>query len=284
MTTTATARFDDKLRDAQQRSGSLLCVGLDPEPTRFPDAIGKGPESIAAFNRAIIVATSDIASCYKPNLGFYLRYGVIGIEALAQVRRDVPEHIPVLLDAKFGDLDLTSSGYAEAVFDLWNFDAVTVNAFMGRDSLEPFLNRTGRGIFILAKTSNPGSGLFQDRTLVGNSENDEETLTLAVTRHAVEWGRTSAASVGLVTGATYPAQLAAIRAAAPDMTFLVPGVGAQAGDLESAVRAGLDARNTGLIISASRAICYASSGEDFQDAAHRAAEGLRDQINAARAP
>ncbi len=277
MTTGAiVTRFVDKLRSAQEANRSLLCVGLDPDPARFPDAVGKSPESIVAFNRAIIDATSDLACCYKPNLGFYLSYGALGVESLAQVRRDIPAHIPVLLDAKFGDMDITSVGYARAAFETWNFDALTVNPFLGHDALMPFLSYQDRGIFILAKTSNPGSGLLQDRRL-----DDDTTVTMAVVNHANQWN--TAGNVGLVVGATYPAQMAEIRAAAPDLPILVPGVGAQGGDLEAAVRAGLDANGAGIIVSTSRAICYASSGSDYQDAARATALALRDQIEAARA-
>jgi orotidine-5'-phosphate decarboxylase len=278
MTTgTLTAPFVDKLRAAQSANKSLLCVGLDPDPSRFPEAVGNTPESIIAFNRAIIEATSDLACCYKPNLGFYLAYGSLGVEALAQVRRDVPAHIPVLLDAKFGDIGITSVGYARAAFETWNVDALTVNPFLGRDALDPFLAYTDRGLFILAKTSNPGSGLLQDRQLAGGS-----TVTLAVVNDAVSWN--TAGNVGLVVGATYPEQLAEVRAAAPNLPILVPGVGAQQGDLEAAVRAGLDSNSAGLLINASRAISYASTGPDFQDAARAAAESLRTQIESARNP
>ena len=276
MTIGATAtRFSDKLRDAQAANNSLLCVGLDPDPARFPDTVGKSPESIVAFNRAIIEATADLACCYKPNLGFYLSYGALGVEALAQVRRDVPAHIPVLLDAKFGDMDITSTGYARAAFETWNVDALTVNPFLGHDALIPFLNYHDRGIFILAKTSNPGSGLLQDRRL-----DDDTTVTLAVVKHANDWN--TAGNVGLVVGATYPAQMAEVRAAAPDLPILIPGVGAQGGDTVAAVQAGLDANRAGILVSTSRAISYASAGPDFQAAARAAAESLRTQINAVR--
>lgn len=277
MTTGAiVTRFAEKLRAAQDANRSLLCVGLDPDPARFPDVVGKSPDSIVAFNRAIIDATSDLACCYKPNLGFYLSYGALGVDALAQVRRDVPAQIPVLLDAKFGDMDITSVGYARAAFETWNFDALTVNPFLGHDALMPFLAYQDRGIFILAKTSNPGSGLLQDRHF-----DDDTTVTMAVVNHANQWN--TAGNVGLVVGATYPAQMAEVRAAAPKLPILIPGVGAQGGNLEAAVQSGLDANRAGILVSTSRAICYASSGPDYQDAARAAALTLRDQIEAARA-
>jgi len=184
----------------------------------------------------------------------------------------------VLLDAKLGDISVTSTGYARAVFETWRYDAVTVNPFLGRDSLEPFLAYPGRAIFVLAKTSNPGSGMLQDRLLAGDG--DPETVTMAVVRHAREWS--VGGNVGLVAGATWPRQLAEVRAAAPDLPILIPGVGAQEGDLEAAVTSGLDADGYGILVNASRAISYASSGSDYQQAARAAAQALRDGINAAR--
>jgi orotidine-5'-phosphate decarboxylase len=276
--TTKAGTFSEALRAAQHASGSLLCVGLDPDISRLPAAFQPEPGSIVAFNRAIIEATADLACCYKPNMGFYLPFGAQGVEALAQIRRDVPSHIPVLLDAKMGDIDVTSRGYARAVFETWEFDAVTVNPYLGYDALEPFINYRDRGIFVLAKTSNPGSGLLQDRVLVGD---EARTVSQTIARHARDWN--THGNIGLVVGATYPQQLAEIRSIAPDLPILVPGVGAQHGDLEAAVRAGLDENGSGILVNASRAISYASSDADFQDAARAAAMSLRDAINAARA-
>jgi orotidine-5'-phosphate decarboxylase len=269
--------FAEMLHGAQQMNQSMLCVGLDPDLSRFPDGVAPRPESIVSFNRAIIEATSDIVSCYKPNMGFYLPFGAAGIDALEQIRRDVPAHVPVLLDAKMGDIDITSRGYARAVFDTWGFDAVTVNPFLGYDSLQPFIEYADRGIFVLAKTSHAGSGLLQDRRLVGD---DSFTVSETVAHHASAWNVHG--NIGLVVGATYPQQIADLRVIAPDLPFLVPGIGAQSGDLESAVRAGLDKRGTGVIVNASRAVTYASSGADFRDAARHTALGLRDAINRAR--
>ncbi|HUG15171.1 MAG TPA: orotidine-5'-phosphate decarboxylase [Thermomicrobiales bacterium] len=271
-----TSAFTEKLGNARHANRSMLCVGLDPELTSLPDGFAQAATSVAAFNRAIIDATSDVACCYKANLGFYLAFGAEGVDALAQVRSDVPAHIPVMLDAKFGDIDITSRGYARAVFDVWKFDAVTVNPFLGRDALQPFLDYADRGIFVLAKTSNEGSGLLQDRVLA----NDEGlTVSQTVARHATEWNVRG--NVGLVVGATYPRQIAELRSVAPDLPFLIPGVGAQAGDLKAAVRAGVDRHGAGIIVNASRAISFASTGRDFKDAARTAAIALRDAINAA---
>lgn len=275
--TVASTGFKTLLLGAQARNNSLLCVGLDPDVNRLPDGYAREPESIVAFNRAIIDATSDLASCYKPNLGFYLRYGHAGIDALVDLRRSVPAHIPVLLDAKIGDIDTTTEGYASAYFDEWQFDAVTAHPFMGHDSLLPLLAYSERCVFILAKTSNPGSGFLQDRTI----DDENEKVSISVARSAVEWN--TRGNVGLVAGATYPEDLAAIRAVAPGLPILVPGIGPQSGQLEASVRAGIDANGAGLLINASRAISYASSETDFQDAARAAALDLRNQINAARA-
>jgi orotidine-5'-phosphate decarboxylase len=277
MTIATSTPFIERLRNAQQENRTLLCVGLDPNLDRFPDGFDRSPESIIPFHRAIIEATADLVCCYKPNLGFYLPFGVSGIEALAQLRSDIPRHIPILLDAKFGDMDITSVGYARAAFDTWGFDAVTVNPFLGHDALMPFLGYKNRGIFVLAKTSNPGSGLLQDRLLDGEQP---EPVSMAVTRQAVQWN--TAGNVGLVAGATYPQQLADIRAAAPELPILVPGVGAQQGDLEAAVRAGIDQDGAGIIVSSSRAVTYASSGRDFASAARDTAESLRAAIEHAR--
>lgn len=268
--------FRAMLREAQQVNESFLCVGLDPDPDRFPARFAKEPESLIPFNRAIIEATSDLACCYKPNLGFYLPFGHAGIDALLDLRQSIPAHIPVLLDAKVGDLDSTSAAYARAYFDEWKFDAITVNPFMGPDSLAPLLSYAGRGVFVLAKTSNAGSGFLQDEELA----NSGERVSHLIARSVRDWD--VPADLGLVVGATYPAELAEIRAIVPALPILIPGVGAQSGELEASVKAGLDGEGGGVLVNASRAINYASSGDDFQDAAREVARGLRDRINAVR--
>ncbi|RIK44344.1 MAG: orotidine-5'-phosphate decarboxylase [Chloroflexi bacterium] len=270
----------DTLRAASERNTSLLCVGLDPDPRRFPAVVGQRPDAIGTFNKAIIDATSDLVCCYKPNLGFYIAWGAAGFAALARLRDDVPSHIPILLDAKVGDIDTTTAAYARGFFEEWRFDAVTANPFLGEDALLPLLERGDKGVFILSKTSNPGSGLLQDRLLLDNHGEAPVSVSITVARHARAWN--SRGNVGLVVGATYPAQLAAVRAEAPDLPILVPGIGVQAGDLEAAVRAGVDERGGGLLLNASRAITYASSGADFQEAARAVAVGLRDAIERVR--
>jgi orotidine-5'-phosphate decarboxylase len=271
--------FRDKLREASLRNNSLLCVGLDPDPARLPEHLGTGPAAVVAFNRAIIDATRDIASAYKPNLGFYVGYGAAGIEALVETRRMIPDDIPVLLDAKVGDIALTARGYARGYFDEWDFDAVTAHPYLGEDSLEPFLSYRERCTFILVKTSNPGSGDLQDLPV---REQGDEPLYRRVARRVARWQETYG-SCGIVVGATYPSELAKVRAICPDLPLLVPGIGAQEGDLEATVRAGLGSDPSLVLINASRAIIYAGDGLDFADAARGAAIDLRDRINAVRA-
>lgn len=264
-----------QFRDSWVRSGSMLCVGLDPTPARFPAHVGRSSASIRAFNHAIIDATSDLVCCYKPNLGFYLPHGHDGLDALLALREDVPAHIPLLLDAKVGDVGTTTEAYASAYFDTWGFDGVTAHAYMGHDSLAPLLSREGHAVFVLAKTSNPGSGLLQDQMI------DGVPVSEIVAAQAATWN--SRDNVGLVAGATYPEQLRSIRSVAGDMPILVPGVGAQQGDLAAAVRSGLDSSGFGLIINASRAVCYASDGPDFAEAARAVALRLRDEIEQSKA-
>ncbi|ACZ38090.1 orotidine-5'-phosphate decarboxylase [Sphaerobacter thermophilus] len=273
--------FRERLRAASERSGSLLCVGLDPDPARLPTHLGPADDArtVLAFNRAIIESTTDLVCAYKPNLGFYLAYGPAGVEALIETRRLIPPEIPVILDAKVGDLGNTSVAYARAYFDAWNFDAVTVHPYMGEDSLEPFLSRSDRAVFVLVKTSNPGSGDLQD--LPVTDEGTTEPLYLRVAERARRWqGRYG--TCGLVVGATYPRQLAEVRERCPDLPILVPGVGAQGGDLTTTVQAGLDPAGGGLLINAARGVIYAGTGPDFAQAARRAAIELRDAINQAR--
>jgi orotidine-5'-phosphate decarboxylase len=276
--TAALSGFSERLHRAQDVNNSLLCVGLDPDLTRFPASLVRGSpgQRLIDFNRSIIDATSEFASCFKPNLGFYLPLGHDGIDALIDLRMHVASHIPVLLDAKVGDINTTTAAYARAYFDEWGFDAVTANPFMGHDSIAPLLDYPDRGVFLLAKTSNPGSGFLQDREIVGTGEK----VSHLVARSAVEWNERG--NLGLVIGATYPDELGSIRAIAHGLPILVPGVGAQSGELEASVAAGIGNNKAGLLINASRAISYASSGKDFQNAAHEAAKELRNRINAAR--
>jgi len=274
--------FADRLGAAMRRADSLLCVGLDPDLRRFPPHLRSlGPrEAIARFNRAIVEATQDLVCAYKPNLGFYIAYGLDGIAALVETRRLIPAHIPVILDCKMGDMDNTAAAYARGYFGEWDFDGVTANPYMGEDSLVPLLSYADRGVFVVCKTSNPGSGDLQD---VGVKDDDaQEPLFLALARRANLWSERYPATVGLVVGATYPQQLASIRQRCPDLPILLPGVGAQAGDLAASVAAGIDASGAGLVVSSSRTITYAGDGPNFAEMTREAATSLRNQVNLVR--
>jgi orotidine-5'-phosphate decarboxylase len=276
------ATFANRLRSAIRRADSLVCVGLDPDIAKFPVHLREldAKEAIVRFNAAIVAATRDLVCAYKPNLGFYVAYGVAGIEALVETRRMIPAEVPVVLDCKVGDLDSTAARYAKGYFEEWGFDAVTVNGYMGEDSLAPFLSYGDRGVLVLAKTSNPGSGDLQDVTV--RECDDERPVFLTMVERAGQWNERYPATVGLVVGATYPAQLAEVRARALELPILLPGVGAQAGNVAAAVKAGVDVRGEGLMVSSSRGVIYAGSGEDFAERAREAAMRLRDEVNAVR--
>jgi orotidine-5'-phosphate decarboxylase len=273
--------FAERLAAQIERANSLVCVGLDPDPTRFPQRfreLGR-KAAIVEFNRAIIEATSDLVCAYKPNLGFYAAQGVDGIEALLETRAMIPAEIPVILDCKVGDMGSTATAYAAAYFGEWQFEAITANPYQGEDSLAPFLAYPDRAVFILCRTSNPSSADLQDVTV----QETGEPLFMRVATRARQWNRDYPAQVGLVVGATYPGELATVRERCADLPILLPGVGAQAGDVEASVENGLTARGDGLLVSSSRAIIYAGSGADFADRARAATVLLRDQVNAVRA-
>ena len=262
--------FIQRLDGAAARNRSLLCVGLDPSRTAMPI------DSIAEFNRAIIAATSDLVCAYKPQWAFYEAEGIPGIEALQATIEAVPDGVPVLLDAKRGDMDNTSRAYARAAFETWGADALTVNPYQGRDAVQPYLDYAEKGVFVLTRTSNPGSAEFQDLPVRGSS--GEGLLYEEVARKAVAWN--DYGNVGLVVGATAPDELARVRNIVGSMPILVPGIGAQAGNLEASVRNGVDDNGRRVLISASRSVIYASKGGDFAEAARAEAERLRDAVNA----
>jgi orotidine-5'-phosphate decarboxylase len=244
----------------------------------MPD--GYTADDVAVFNRAIIEATADLVCAYKPNVAFYEALGPEkGYAALRETLIHIPPHIFTLVDAKRGDVEHTARAYVRAFFDDLGSDACTVNAYLGRDSVEPWIDRPEHGAFIVTRTSNPGAGDLQDLGI--ETEGGCRPLFEVVAERARLWDRHG--NVGLVTGATYPDEMRRLRELCPDMPFLVPGIGAQAGSLEDAVRAGLDARGRGLIINASRGVTYASRGADFAQAARREALRLRDEINIVRA-
>jgi orotidine-5'-phosphate decarboxylase len=271
--------FTEKLREISRANQSLLCVGLDPDPERIPSHLGKGAHAVVAFNKAIIRATQDIACAYKPNLGFYMPYGQEGIRALAETRQAIPDHIPVILDAKVGDIPNTAAAYARGYFDELGFEAVTAHPFVGADSLEPLLSYEGHCVFILAKTSNPGSGDLQDRTL---ADTDSPRTVYEQVAHDVSAWQQQYGTCGLVVGATYPRELEKIRRICPDVPLLVPGIGPQEGDLEATVKAALSQGEGPILINSSRSIIYAGEGLNYIDAVRQAALELREAINKAR--
>ena len=265
--------FVDKIRQACLRNHSLLCVGLDPDPDMMPVS------NVFEFNKGIVDATAGVVSAYKPNLAFYEALGTAGLKALedtiAHIRRAAEDAI-IIGDAKRGDIGSSARAYAAAMFDVWGFDAITANAWGGADSIEPFLEDEARGVFVWCRGSNPGSADFQD---IETGPMDKAIpLYRRVALACSEWN--TRGNIGLVVGATAPEQLASVRELCPEMPLLVPGVGAQGGDLEAAVRAGVDANGGLAFINSSRGIIYASRGGDFAAAAGRAAQELRDSINA----
>jgi orotidine-5'-phosphate decarboxylase len=265
-----TFSFLERLRAAARDHDSWLCVGLDPDPSLLP-----GGTMVEEFLDGIVEATRDLVCCYKPNLAFFEALGMPGQAVLRSLMASLPRDVPVLVDAKRGDTPQTMRAYARAIFDELRADAVTVSPYMGRDSLEPFFDYADRGVFVLCKTSNAGAGELQDLVVDGS-----EPLFLRVARRAVSWDVHG--TLGLVVGATYPADVAAVRRIAPLAPILLPGIGAQAGDLEQSVQAAVDAHGELAIVSASRGILYASAGPDWQAAARAEAERLRSAINVAR--
>jgi orotidine 5'-phosphate decarboxylase subfamily 2 len=291
MTTAIATSFAARTRAAAQRNGSLLCVGLDPDLRRFPASLRSRFEhdpvgALTEFNRAIIGSTADLVCAYKPNLGFYMAYGLPGLEALLRTRELIPADIPVILDAKVNDIGHTATAYAAGYFDQFNMDVVTLSPYLGTDSLRPFLARPDRGVLILCRTSNPSAGDMQDLP-VAQSETSDQSIPLyeAVAHQIAAWitDLDAAGAIGAVTGATYPDQLAVVRRILPDAPLLIPGVGAQEGDLAATVRAGLDAGGFGAIVNASRSVTYASSDDDYAPVARAAAIALCDEIERARA-
>jgi orotidine-5'-phosphate decarboxylase len=265
-------QFAEKLRNCQDQHRSWLCIGLDPQIDKLPAAVQPHDEPLLPFCKAIIDATADLVCAYKPNLAFFMAQGAAGMIALERVMRYVPAHIPVILDAKLGDIGSTAEQYARAAFEAFGADAVTVQPFIGADCVRPFLQYADKGIFLLARTSNPGAGDFQDLMV------DGAPLYQHVVARAREWHAAGPGACGLVVGATYPAELAVIRALAPDQPNRSPGVCAQCGDLAAAVQHGPTAQGLGPLINASRAVLYASRGADFAEAARRsAAAARRDQ-------
>ncbi len=259
-------KFIDRLLSASRKNKSLLCIGLDLDMTLMPKT------GLLDFNKAIVDATADLACAYKPNLAFYEALGIDGLKVLQKTVEYVPDFIPVIGDGKRGDIGNTAKAYAKALFETFGFDAATVNPYLGYDSVKPFLDYEDKGIFILCRTSNPGAVDFQ--SLI---DAQGTPLYEAVARKAREWDIHG--NIGLVVGATYPDELKAIRHICPEMPLLIPGIGAQGGDLAASVKNGIDARGEKAIITVSRQILYASKGKNFAQAARQSAQGLRNNIN-----
>ncbi len=265
--------FTERLRAASEATQSLLCVGLDPDPTRLPVA------DAAEFNRAIVSATADLVCAYKPNLAFYEALGLSGFKALEKTIeriRDAAPHCVIIGDCKRGDIDSSAAAYVTAMFGVWGFDAVTVNPWGGMDTVEPWLNSPEKGAFIWCRGSNRGAADIQDLAVSGVG-NLNQPLYLRLARRSQQ--RATQGNLGLVVGATAPQQLADVRKICPDLPILIPGVGAQGGDLADSVRCGVDAGGRLAVINVSRSVIYASSGADYASAARQVASRTRDDIN-----
>jgi orotidine-5'-phosphate decarboxylase len=264
--------FSERLERASETAKSLVCVGLDPDPARMPIS------DVFKFNQAIVNATAGLVCAYKPNLAFYEAMGLPGLQDLqktiAHIRSAAPEAI-IIGDAKRGDIGPSAQAYAKAMFEVWGFDAITINAWGGQDTVSPFLEDPDKGVFVWCRGSNPGSADFQDVQIV--TQKGTMPLYRNMALACREWD--TLGNLGLVVGATVPEQLREVRAACPAMPLLIPGVGAQGGDLEAAVRLGADSRGRAALINSSRGIIYASGGADFAEAAAREANKLRQSIN-----
>lgn len=270
--------FLDMLRDATARNHSMLCVGLDPEPSRLPGAWRGDVHKMYDFCAAIVDATADLVCAFKPQIAYFAAHGAEDqLERLLQHIRSHAPHIPIILDAKRGDIGSTAEQYAREAFERYGADAVTLSPFMGFDSVEPYLRYPGKGAFLLCRTSNPGGDDFQAQRLAsveGEPLLYEHIATLA----QGPWNRNG--QLGLVVGATYPQEIERVRTLAPTVPLLIPGVGAQGGDALATVRAGWRAQGP-IVVNSSRAVLYASGGEDFAQAARHAAQQTRDTLNAA---
>ncbi|MEM7194992.1 MAG: orotidine-5'-phosphate decarboxylase [Pseudomonadota bacterium] len=268
--------FNDRLQHVCSTRGSLLCVGIDPDPLKFSQALARDLLGVAQFCEDIVDSTAPYVAAYKPQIAYFSAIGAEEVlQHLIEYIHKNHADIPVILDAKRGDIGATAQMYAREAFERYGADALTVNPFMGGDTLRPYLEYENRGVIVLCRTSNPGSGEFQSIPVNGH------TLSIEVARRAAEeWNENN--NVGLVTGATYPEELAAIRQKIGLMPLLVPGIGAQGGDLAAVMDAGLDHSGGGLLINASRSIIHASSDEDYAEQAAAAAKALSEKIQSLR--
>jgi orotidine-5'-phosphate decarboxylase len=271
--------FIEMLLDAQERNDSMLCVGLDPEPSRFPEGLKDEAGRIFDFCARIVDATADQVIAFKPQIAYFAAHRAEDqLEKLMAHIRAAAPHVPVILDAKRGDIGSTAQQYAREVFERYGADAVTLSPFMGFDSVQPYLQYPGKGAFLLCRTSNPGGDDFQNQKL--SSVEGEPLLYEHVARLAQGPWNTNG-QLGLVVGATYPAEIERVREVAPTLPLLIPGVGAQGGDAVATVKAGWRA-DAPIVVNSSRAILYASSGADFADAARREAQKTRQVLASAR--
>ena len=270
--------FRSKLAAAWQNNDSLLCVGLDPDIKRFPAHLKGRPDAVLAFCKGIVDATADLACAFKPQIAYFAAERAEDQlqDLIASLQQNHPT-VPVVLDAKRGDIGATAQQYAREAFERYGADALTVNPYMGFDSVEPYLEFSDRGLIVLCRTSNPGGSDLQNLTVEGGRKLYQHVAELV----AGKWN--THGQNALVVGATFPQELADVRSIVGDLPLLVPGIGAQGGDVEATVRAGRTAAGTGLMISSSRAILYAGSGEDFADAARKVALATRDDVNLYRA-
>jgi orotidine-5'-phosphate decarboxylase len=271
--------FIRRLQDAQQRNGSMLCVGLDPDPSRFPSAYKGDASRIYDFCARIVDATLDLVIAFKPQIAYFAAHGAERQleQLMAHLRSEAP-HVPVILDAKRGDIGSTAEQYAKEAFERYDADAVTLSPFMGFDSVQPYLKYEGRGAFLLCRTSNPGGDDLQSQKLA--SVEGQPLLYEHVAKLAQGPWNTNG-QLGLVVGATYPAEIERVRALAPTVPLLIPGVGAQGGDAAATVKAGWRS-DAPIVVNSSRAILYASSGDDFAQAARNEAERTRALLEAAK--
>jgi orotidine-5'-phosphate decarboxylase len=275
--------FLEQLQGAERQNGSLLCVGLDPEPSKFPAGLKGDDSKIYDFCAQIVDATADLAISFKPQIAYFAAHRAEDqLEKLMEhMRRNAP-HVPVILDAKRGDIGSTAEQYAKEAFERYGADAVTLSPFMGFDSVQPYLQYHGKGAFLLCRTSNPGGDDLQNQRLA--SVEGQPLLYEHVAKLAQgPWNLNG--QLGLVVGATYPAEIERVRSLAPTLPLLIPGVGAQGGDAVATIKAGYRQSNgatTGaVIVNSSRAILYASSGDDFAQAARKEAMRTRDVLKAA---
>lgn len=279
--------FIEKLAHAQQKNRSCLCIGLDIVVANSPLPIQPYDEPMLPFARAIIEATQDLVCAYKPNLGFYLAEGAAGIVALERIVRLIPPDIPIILDGKMSDMGVSAEAYARGAFEQFKADAVTLSPYMGSDSIRPYLKYEDRGVFVLARTSNEQAGELQNLEVEARPAMDDQREGLKmlrlyekITLFANRWHADGPGACGLVVGATAPEEMQRIRELGPDLPFLIPGVGAQGGDLEPAMQFGKTSEGLGPVINASRSVIYASRKEDFAEAARTAALKLVEEMRA----